>query len=75
MPSKIYHVSQTLLGGAPDTNKRIIYEWDRRPDGTPDLTSERRICVLNDQMEAWSEAHEGRLQIILKALRAEDWPL
>lgn len=52
------YICQTLLGGQPDVNRRIIYDGRT---GDP-------ICVFNQDMRPWTPEDDRRLQVVLKAL-------
>lgn len=69
VPVKYHYVSQTLLGGSQDVNRRSIYECECSMDGKPVLATERVVCVLNLDMRPWSPEHQRDLKLIMDALR------
>jgi hypothetical protein len=65
-----YGVVQTLLGGAPDVNRRVILDsWNGYCD----------VLVINQNMSTWTPYHEDVLRLCLHALnedaRAQDGDL
>jgi hypothetical protein len=54
----VYYATQTLLGGAPDRNRRQVYQWP----------NDRVILTMNYEMRPWGVEDAYRLGCILKAL-------
>lgn len=54
-----YYVTRTLLGGAPDRNRRYVYRW---PNDKP-------VLCMNYEMQPWLKDDESRLLCVLDALR------
>ncbi len=61
-----YSVSQTLMGGNPDRNRRMIYRHRDKDDivGV-------EVCIFNFEMREWTDQRESELAACLKALRDE----
>ena len=64
----IYSVSQTLMGGNPDCNRRTIYRHADKADipGT-------EVCTFNYAMKPWTPQMAAELTAVLKALRGLEW--
>lgn len=56
----VYYATKTLLGCAPDRNRRHVYRWP----------SDKPVLVMNQDMRPWTKRDALHLNIILTALNA-----